>query len=132
MTKKKTLFLILFLFLLFVTNNITQNLTRNKIKSDFSKSVSDCFLKSSPNNDIELSEEFNENGLYLKVSNNSDCINIEHMILTIVSKNGQYLDTINLDINEVIKSNYDANIQLNKLKIDSIISSSFLIKRISL
>ena len=131
MTKKNILFFILSLFFLFVTNSITQNLTRKKISSDLSKSVSDCFLKSSPNKDIELSEEFDESGLSLKISNNSDCINIEHMILTIISKNGQNLDTVNLDINEVIKSNYDANIQLNNLKVDSIISSSFLIKRIS-
>ena len=129
---KKVIYLILIVGIILFTNTLTHNLTEKKLKEEISKSISDCYLKSDPTRDIVLSNEYNDDGVFLKISNNSNCFNIENISLSIISFNGKMYDTINVNINEKINNRYDANIQLNnKFKIDSIISSRFELNKIS-
>ena len=128
---KKVIYLILIVGIILLTNTITHNLTEKKLKEEISKSISDCYLKSNPTRDIVLSNEYNDNGLFLKISNNSECFNIEKISLSIISYSGNIRDTINVNINEKINSRYDATIKLDNFKIDSIISSTFELNKIS-
>ena len=52
------------------------------------------------------------------------------MSISIISKN-QKNDTIDIVVNNKIKPNYDANISLPGLKIDSIVSLSHKLKKVS-
>ena len=119
------------ILVIFLTNTITYNTSKSKIIYEISELFSDCYINSNIYDDVSLEFDSNNLGHYIKISNNSKCFNIEDISLKILSISGIKIDSINLNINETIKSNYDANIKLNDLKIDSIISSSFTIKKIS-
>lgn len=128
---RKYIYIILVILVIFLTNTITYNTSKSKIIYEISESFSDCYINSNIYDDVSLEFDSNNLGHYIKISNNSKCFNIEDISLKILSISGIKIDSINLNINETIKSNYDANIKLNDLKIDSIISSSFTIKKIS-
>ena len=129
---RKYIYIIIVILVIFLTNTITYNTSKSKIIYEVSQSFSDCYINSNIYDDVSLESDSNNLGHFIKISNNSKCFNIEDISLKIISINGLKNDTINLNINERIKSNYDANIKLNDLKIDSIISSSFIINKISI
>ena len=129
---RKYIYITIVILVIFLTNTITYNTSKSKIIYEVSQSFSDCYINSNIYDDVSLESYSNNLGHLIKISNNSKCFNIEEINLKIISINGLKNDTINLNINERIKSNYDANIKLNDLKIDSIISSSFIINKISI
>lgn len=129
---RKYIYITIVILVIFLTNTITYNTSKSKIIYEVSQSFSDCYINSNIYDDVSLESDSNNLGHFIKISNNSKCFNIEDISLKIISINGLKNDTINLNINERIKSNYDANIKLNDLKIDSIISSSFIINKISI
>lgn len=129
---RKYIYITIVILVIFLTNTITYNTSKSKIIYEVSQSFSDCYINSNIYDDVSLESDSNNLGHFIKISNNSKCFNIEDISLKIISINGLKNDTINLNINETIKSNYDANIKLNDLKIDSIISSSFIINKISI
>lgn len=129
---RKYIYIIIVILVIFLTNTITYNTSKSKIIYEVSQSFSDCYINSNIYDDVSLESDSNNLGHFIKISNNSKCFNIEDISLKIISINGIKNDSINLNINETIKSNYDANIKLNDLKIDSIISSSFIINKISI
>ena len=53
------------------------------------------------------------------------------MSLSIVSKKGKKKDTIDIVINNQIKPNYDANINLEDLQLDSILSVSYKLEKVN-
>ena len=129
---RKYIYITIVILVIFLTNTITYNTSKSKIIYEVSQSFSDCYINSNIYDDVSLESDSNNLGHFIKISNNSKCFNIEDISLKIISINGIKNDSINLNINETIKSNYDANIKLNDLKIDSIISSSFIINKISI
>lgn len=129
---RKYIYIIIVILVIFLTNTITYNTSKSKIIYEVSQSFSDCYINSNIYDDVSIESDSNNLGHFIKISNNSKCFNIEDISLKIISINGIKNDSINLNINETIKSNYDANIKLNDLKIDSIISSSFIINKISI
>jgi len=129
---RKYLYIIIIISVIFITNTITYNSSKSKIIYEISESFSDCYINSNIYNDVIIESTSNNLGYFVKISNNSKCFNIEDISLNFVSFNTIKNDSINLNINETIKSNYDANIKLNDLKIDSIISLSFKINKISI
>ena len=129
---RKYIYIIIIILVIFLTNTITYNTSKSKIIYEVSQSFSDCYINSNIYDDVSLESDSNNLGHFIKISNNSKCFNIEDISLKIISINGTKNDSINLNINETIKSNYDANIKLNDLKIDSIISLSFKINKISI
>jgi len=129
---RKYLYIIIIISVIFITNTITYNSSKSKIIYEISESFSDCYINSNIYDDVSIESNSNNLGYFVKISNNSKCFNIEDISLNFVSFDAIKNDSINLNINETIKSNYDANIKLNDLKIDSIISSSFIINKISI
>ena len=127
---KKFVYISLALIIIYVSNTITYDLSQKKLKHELSNLFSECYINSEPKDDILISKDSDQNGLIIKVSNNSHCLTIERMTISIISKN-QKNDTIDIVVNNKIKPNYDANISLAGLKMDSIISLSYNLKKVS-
>ncbi len=128
---RKLIYLLIVLIIIYVSNSITSNLTKKKLNYELSKSFSDCYLSNKTKEDIDISKVFSKSGIIFTVSNNSNCLTIERMSLSIISKNGKKKDTINIVINNQIKPNYDANINLEDLQLDSILSVSYKLEKVN-
>ena len=68
---------------------------------ELSNLFSECYINSEPKDDILISKGSDQNGLIIKVSNNSHCLTIDRMI-SIISSN-QKNDTIDIVVNNKIK-----------------------------
>ena len=128
---RKLIYLLIVLIIIYVSNSITSNLTKKKLNYELSKSFSDCYLSNKTKEYIDISKVFSKSGIIFTVSNNSNCLTIERMSLSIVSKKGKKKDTIDIVINNQIKPNYDANINLEDLQLDSILSVSYKLEKVN-
>jgi hypothetical protein len=128
---RKLIYLLIVLIIIYVSNSITSNLTKKKLNYELSKSFSDCYLSNKTKEDIDISKVFSKSGIIFTVSNNSNCLTIERMSLSIVSKKGKKKDTIDIVINNQIKPNYDANINLEDIQLDSILSVSYKLEKVN-
>lgn len=128
---RKLIYLLIVLIIIYVSNFITSNLTKKKLNYELSKSFSDCYLSNKTKEYIDISKVFSKSGIIFTVSNNSNCLTIERMSLSIVSKKGKKKDTIDIVINNQIKPNYDANINLEDLQLDSILSVSYKLEKVN-
>ena len=128
---RKLIYLLIVLIIIYVSNSITSNLTKKKLNYQLSKSFSDCYLSNKTKEYIDISKVFTKSGIIFTVTNNSNCLTIERMSLSIVSKKGKKKDTIDIVINNQIKPNYDANINLEDLQLDSILSVSYKLEKVN-
>ena len=127
---KKFIYISLVLIIIYVSNTITYDLSQKKSNYELSNLFSECYINSEPKDDILISKGSDQNGLIVKVSNNSHCLTIDRMSISIISNN-QKNDTIDIVVNNKIKPKYDANISLAGFKIDSIISLNYNLKKVS-
>ena len=129
---KKALRILLYLSILILTNALTAKLAVQKHQEEISTSLSNCFLMFDKEDDVKIDLNSNNRGSNLSILNNSNCLTIKEIEVDLIYRYNKNIDTIGININEPIKPNIEASMQLKNVIKDSLLSINFEIKKIDL
>ena len=82
--------------------------------------------------DVKINLNSNNRGSNLSILNKSNCLTIKEIEVDLIYRYNKNIDTIGININEPIKPNIEASMQLKNIIKNSLVSINFEIKKIDL